>query len=64
MKYITVITDYAPKTERMAACVEEKANEMAEKGYELVSFSITNTSRAILVFRLRSDSASIAGVQE
>ncbi len=51
MIYKTVVVDYAPKTKKMAAAIEEKANEMSENGYELVTFSITNSAKAILVFR-------------
>lgn len=41
MIYKTVVVDYAPKTKKMAALIEEKANEMLKNGYELVScFSI------------------------
>lgn len=49
--YKTVVVDYFPKAKTMAEKVEEKCNEMLEKGYEFVSFSITNSSKAILVFR-------------
>ena len=49
--YKTVVIDYSPKTDDMAQKVEEKANEMLEKGYELVTMSITGTAKAILVFK-------------
>ena len=51
MIYKTVVVDYAPKTKKMAALIEEKANEMLKNGYELVTFSITNSAKAILVFK-------------
>lgn len=51
MIYKTVVVDYAPKTKKMAALIEEKANEMLKNGYELVTFSITNFAKAILVFK-------------
>ena len=51
MIYKTVVVDYAPKAKKMAAAIEEKANEMLENGYELVTFSITNSAKAILVFK-------------
>ena len=35
----------------MAKKIEEKANEMLQNGYELVTMSITGTAKAILVLR-------------
>ncbi len=52
MKYKTMVIDYAPKAKKMAAAVEKTANECAQNGWELVTFSITNSSKGILVFRL------------
>ena len=49
--YKTVIIEYSPKEDDMAQKVEEKTNEMLEKGYELVTMSITGTAKAILVFK-------------
>ncbi|MGN1121570.1 MAG: hypothetical protein ACI4RV_04310 [Eubacteriales bacterium] len=51
MIYKTVVVDYESKTKKMAAAIEEKANEMLVNGYELVTFSITNSDKAILVFK-------------
>lgn len=45
------VVDYEPKTKKMAAAIEKKANEMLVNGYELVTFSITNSAKAILVFK-------------
>ncbi len=53
MTYQTIVIDYAPKAEKMAAAIEEKANEMALRGLELATFSVTNSCKAILVFRER-----------
>ncbi len=50
MYYRTFVIDYAPKANKMAAAIEKKANEMAQSGWELHSFSITNSAKAILVF--------------
>ena len=50
MIYKTIVIDYAPKAKKMAAAVEEKANEMAQNGWELVTLSVTNSAKAILVF--------------
>lgn len=55
MIYKTIVIDYAPKAKKMAAAVEEKANEMAQNGWELVTLSVTNSAKAILVFRVSED---------
>ena len=52
MTYKTIVIDYAPKTKKMAAAIEETANECAQNGWELVTFSVTNSAKAILVFRV------------
>ena len=57
MTYKAVVLDYAPKTKKMAIAVEEKANEKAAKGWELVTFSVTNSGKAILVFSVPEDAA-------
>ena len=49
--YKTVVVEYSPKADNMAEKVEEKANEMLSDGYELVTFSITGSAKAILVFK-------------
>ena len=49
--YKTVVIEYSPKTEDMAQKIEEKANEMIQEGYELVTMSVTGTAKAILVFK-------------
>lgn len=51
MIYKTVVLPYQPMAEKVAAAIEEKANEMAREGWELAAFSITPSARAILVFR-------------
>mgnify|MGYP000650645935 FL=1 len=51
MTYKTVVIDYAPKAKKMAAAIENTANEKAQDGWELVTFSVTNSAKAILVFR-------------
>lgn len=52
MTYKTIVIDYAPKAKEMAAAIERAANERAQEGWELMTFSITNSAKAILVFRL------------
>lgn len=52
MKYRTVVLKYNPKATRMAEEVEKKANEYKEKGWKLITFSITLSAKAILVFEV------------
>ena len=52
MKYRTVVLKYNPKVTRMAEEVEKKANEYKEKGWKLITFSITLSAKAILVFEV------------
>ena len=51
MTYKTIVIDYAPKAKKMAAAIEQTANEKAQDGWELGTFSVTNSAKAILVFR-------------
>lgn len=51
MTYKTIVIDYAPKAKKMAAAIEQTANEKAADSWALVSFSVTNSAKAILVFR-------------
>lgn len=52
MKYKTVVLKYNPRAEKMAEEVEKVANEYAEKGWKLVTFSVTLSAKAILVFEV------------
>lgn len=52
MTYKTIVTDYAPRAKKMAAAIEQAANAKAQAGWELVTFSVTNSCKAILVFRV------------
>lgn len=58
MVYKTVVLPYQPKATKMAAAIEEKANEMAREGWELVTFSVTLSAKAILVFRRNENDAA------
>lgn len=49
--YKTVVIEYSPKADDMARKVEEKANEMVQDGYELITMTVTGTAKAILVFK-------------
>ena len=55
--YKTVVIKSSPKAEEMAARVEEMANKMEQEGFELVSCSITPSSKGILVFRRSGEPA-------
>ena len=61
MTYKTIVIDYEPKAAKMAAVIEETANEYAQNGWELVTFSVTNTAKAILVFRVPEGFTKDAG---
>lgn len=52
MKYKTVVLKYNPRAEKMAEEVEKAANEYAEKGWTLLTFSVTLAAKAILVFEV------------
>lgn len=39
----------------MATLLEEKANEVERSGYEIVSFSITNSGKAIILAKANTD---------
>ena len=49
--YKTEVIEYSPKADDMAKKIEEKANEMLEEGYLLITMSVTGTPKAILVFK-------------
>lgn len=61
MTYKTIVIDYEPKATKMAAAIEETANEYAQRGWELVTFSVTNTAKAILVFCVPEEAHQDAG---
>ncbi|MBT1162720.1 MULTISPECIES: hypothetical protein [Bifidobacterium] len=48
--YKSVVVGYAPRAASMAQQVEAKSNEMESQGWRLVSFSVTNSAKGILVF--------------
>ncbi len=49
--YKTVVIEYSPKADDMAIKIEEKANEMLQEGFKLITVSITGSAKAILVFK-------------
>ena len=52
MKYKTVVLKYNPCAKKMAKEVEKTANEYAQKGWKLLTFSVTLSAKAILVFEV------------
>ena len=52
MKYKTVVLKYNPRAKKMEEEVEKVANEYAEKGWKLITFSVTLSAKAILVFEI------------
>lgn len=61
MTYKAIVMDAAPKAKKMAAAIEEKANELAKSGWELVSFCVTGSDKAIVVFRVPEEIPEPAG---
>lgn len=47
MTYKTIVTDYALKAKKMADEIEKVINEKAKDGWEPVTFSVTNSCKAI-----------------
>lgn len=50
MTYKTIVIGFAPKAKERAAAIERTANERAQEGWELITFSVTNSDKAILLF--------------
>ena len=49
--YKTEIIGYTPVAKKMAKKIEDKCNEMEKEGYQLLTFSIITTAKAILIFK-------------
>ena len=58
MKYITRVVEFSPKADTMAKRVETVGNELVQEGYELVSFSCTETAKAIVIFKKEENNLS------
>ena len=50
MTYKTIVTDYALKAKKMADEIEKVIKEKAKDGWEPVTFSVTNSCKAIILF--------------
>ena len=48
--YKAEIITYSPLANDMAEKAERKANEMEQKGWKLVTMSVTGSAKAILLF--------------
>ena len=55
--YKTLVVQYTPKVREMATKIEEAANQMEQKGFELISCSVMPSSKGILVFKQKEVSA-------
>lgn len=64
MTYKTIVIDEPPKAKKMAAAIEEKANLMAQTGWELVTFSTIHSVKVVLVFRRPEKRASQNHIQD
>lgn len=49
--YKTIVVDYEPIAKNMADTIEEVCNKQLIEKRELVTFSITSSDKAILVFK-------------
>ena len=52
MTYKTIVTGYTPEAKKMAAEIEEVICQQALEGWGFVMFSVTNSCKAILIFRV------------
>lgn len=56
----TLVIGYEPRAKKMAKQIEAAANEMERQGYEFLTFSITESGKAILAFRGADSAAASA----
>ena len=64
MTYKTIVIDAASKAKKLAEAIEKEANERALSGWELVTFSVTKSNKAIVVFRMPEDEWQEEDAQE
>lgn len=55
MRYKAVVLKYNPRAVKMAEEAERVANEYAEKGWKLVTFSVMPSAKGILVFEVSEE---------
>ena len=49
--YKTIVIEYSPKADDMAKKIEEKANEMLQDGYELITSPLPELPRLFLYLK-------------
>ena len=64
MTYKTIVIDCAAKAKKLAAAIEKTANDRAQDGWELVTFSVTSSGKAILVFRVPETVQQVETIQK
>lgn len=64
MTYKTIVIDCTAKAKKLAAAIEKTANERAQDGWELVTFSVTSSGKAILVFRVPETVQQVETIQK
>ena len=64
MTYKTIVIDCAAKAKKLAAAIEKTVNECAQDGWELVTFSVTSSGKAILVFRVPETVQQVETIQK
>lgn len=52
LSHKAVVVECSAGTEDLAKEIEKKADEMLNKGYQLITMSMVGTTQAILVFKL------------
>ena len=50
MTYKTIVTGYTPEAKKMAAEIEDAICQKALEGWAFVTFSVTNSCKAIILF--------------
>ena len=50
--YKSIVVECSGSTEDLAKAIEKKAEEMLNKGYNLITMSTVGTDKAILVFKI------------
>lgn len=53
--YKTIVIDYEPIAKDMVDTIEEVCNKQLKEKWELVTFSITSSDKAILVFKTNDE---------
>ncbi len=54
--YKTFVIEYSPSADKLAGLLEQKANDLEKDGFEVVSFSVTNSAKAVVLARIEDGS--------